>query len=98
LRKKLIFAEKKKVMQALRNIYTVINNQIIIDLPETFKHKSVEVIILPINEFVSLEKKETENKKDKLEKLLSISVWNENEIQNIIDSQNIMNQWKIEKF
>jgi len=65
-------------MEALRNIYTVLNNQIIIDLPETFRHKSVEVIILPINEFLKQENKN--EKQERLKKLLTVSEWSENDI------------------
>jgi len=50
-------------MEALRNIYTVENHRIIIDLPESFNYNSVEIIILPI-----------------------------------IETQNLINQWKIEEF
>ncbi len=38
-------------MEALRNIYTVENNRIIIDLPQNFNHKEVEVIILPFLQY-----------------------------------------------
>jgi hypothetical protein len=87
-------------MQALRNIYTVQNNQIVINLPMTFQHKSVEVIILPIYEYKTLEIKQntTTEKSERLKKLLSISVWNDTDIQLIYESQNLINQWKIVEF
>ena len=63
-------------MQVLRNIYTVKDNRITIDLPEYFKYSSVEIIILPI------EKKERQqglkdraSKETRLKQLLSIGVW-----------------------
>jgi hypothetical protein len=87
-------------MQALRNIYTVENNKIVIDLPKSFQHKSVEVIILPISEFKTLHatKNEAADKSERIKKLLSISVWSDTDIQLINESQNLINQWKIEEF
>ena len=35
-------------MNALRYFFTVEQNRIVIDLPPDFNHKSVEVILLPI--------------------------------------------------
>jgi len=84
-------------MQAIRSIYTVQNNQIVINLPNTFQHKAVEVIILPFYEYKTIEK-EKSDKDERLKKLLSISVWNDNDIQLIHESQNLINQWKIEEF
>ncbi len=82
-------------MEALRNIYTVKNNRIIIDLPNYFKHTSVEVIILPVSKF----KYKQENSKNKqLEQLLSVGVWNDNDIEPILESQKLINQWKITEF
>lgn len=83
-------------MQAFRNIYTVQNNRVIIDLPESFDYQSVEVIIMP-----AYDRKINEahpNKSERLKKLLSLSVWDENDINRIIESQNLINQWKIEEF
>jgi len=85
-------------MQALRNIYTVKNNKIIIDLPDYFKYSSVEIIILPVEKTVKQINENTINKKNGLEQLLSVGVWSENDIQAITDSQNLINQWKIEEF
>ncbi len=87
-------------MQVLRNIYTVQNNQIIIDLPKSFYHKSVEVIILPLCDFplFQTKKKSSFDKSERLKRLLSISVWDETEIQQIQESRNFINQWKIKEF
>ena len=85
-------------MQALRNIYTVNNNQITIILPDYFKHSSVEVIILPIEKSKN-NKLNIEDKKNKqLKKLLSLGVWNDEDIKPIIESQKYINQWKITEF
>lgn len=87
-------------MQAIRNIYSVQNNQIVIDLPKSFYHKSVEVIILPINELKSDDVvfKNTNKKREGLKKLLSISFWNDEDIRWINKSKHEINQWEIEKF
>ncbi len=84
-------------MQVLRNIYTVTDNRIMIDLPEYFKYSAVEVIVLPIEK---LQEKQFNrlSKNERLEKLLSISIWNDADIQPIIDTQNLINQWKIQEF
>ncbi|GEM_PF-767803 len=84
-------------MEALRNIYTVENHQIVIDLPESFNYNSVEIIILPI-EKQKKNKNIDYDKNERLKKLLSISVWNDEDILPIIETQNFINQWKIEEF
>ncbi len=85
-------------MEALRNIYTVENNRIIIDLPQNYNHKEVEVIILPFFKYQIIEKNKNEDKQKQIERLLSVSVWNDNDIQQIYESQNLINQWKTEDF
>ena len=85
-------------MQALRNIYTVKNNRITIDLPDYFKHSSVEVIILPVNKFAYKQVNNENSKNKQLEQLLSIGVWNDNDIEPILESQKLINQWKITEF
>jgi len=84
-------------MQAIRNIYTVQNNQIVITLPNTFQHKAVEVIVLPFDEYETAEKTQ-QDKNAGLKRLLAFSVWSENDIQQISETQNFINQWKIEEF
>ena len=54
-------------MQALRNIYTVKNNRITIDLPESFKYSSVEIIILPIEKSNKPLEENRLSKKERLE-------------------------------
>jgi len=71
-------------MQALRNIYTVKNNQITIDLPKGFNHSSVEVIILPAQK--------KNDKKEQLKQLLSVGLWNDEDIKSITASQNLINR------
>ena len=36
-------------MQAIRSIYTVENGKLVIELPASFQHTEVEVIILPVS-------------------------------------------------
>jgi len=87
-------------MQAIRNIYTVENHRIVIDLPKSFNHAAVEIIILPLDSFEqdTITKSRSADKKKRLKKLLSINVWNEDDIKPIIETQTIINQWKIEEF
>jgi hypothetical protein len=87
-------------MQALRNIYTVDNHRIVIDLPNTFNYNAVEIIILPIEKPRKKTVKISNNSdnNERLKRLLSISVWKESDIQPIIDSENLINQWRIEEF
>ncbi len=88
-------------MQAIRNIYTVKNNQVIIDLPESFDYSSVEVIVLPVYSKEIQNKSSNEalpNNKDRLAKLLTLSVWDDDDINRIIESQKLVNKWKIEQF
>ena len=84
-------------MQALRNIYTVTNNRLMIDLPEYFRYSAVEVIILPI-EKTQKEHTPVLSKDERLNQLLSIGVWSEKDIQPVIETQNLINQWKIQEF
>ncbi len=85
-------------MEALRNIYKVENNRIIIDLPQSFNHKEVEVIIMPFLKYQIIEKCKQQNKQKQIENLLSVSVWKDDDIKQIYESQNIINKWKIEEF
>ena len=84
-------------MQALRNIYTVKNNRITIDLPEFFKYSSVEIIILPIEKSNKQLEENTLSKNERLEQLLKVGIWNDEDIKAITDSSNIINKWKIEE-
>jgi hypothetical protein len=86
-------------MQAIRNIYTVENNQIIINLPKSFANEEVEVIILPVAPNTKRRKKNIPKKKEAgLTKLLSVSVWSDEDSKPIVESQNLINQWKVEEF
>lgn len=87
-------------MQALRNIYTVENHRIVIDLPKSFNHTAVEIIILPVDPSPkeTINKSLSISKKERLEKLLSVNVWNEDDIKPIIETQQLISQWKIEEF
>ena len=81
-------------MQALRNIYTVTDRRIQIDLPESFKYSAVEVIILPVEKHFNNEL----SKEERVEQLLLVGTWNEEDVQPIIESKKFTNKWKIEEF
>ena len=87
-------------MEAIRNIYAVENHRIVIDLPKSFNHKEVEIIILPSEKTTKRQtsKSSVTDKNERLKKLLSVNVWNDDDIRPIIESQEIINQWKIEEF
>ncbi len=85
-------------MEALINIYKVENKRIIIDLPQSFNYKEVEVIIVPFLKHQIIEKDKQQNKQKQIENLLSVSVWKDDDIQQIYESQNIINKWEIEEF
>ena len=87
-------------MQALRNIYTVENHRIVIELPKSFNHAAVEIIILPLDPTnkETINKSLSNDKKERLKRLLAINVWNEDDIKPITDTQTLINQWKIEEF
>lgn len=85
-------------MQAIRNIYKVENGKLTIELPASFPHKEVEVIILPVaaEDEVELPNAiDRGSKAERLAKLEQMSVWGEDEEQAVIESQNFINQWKI---
>jgi len=87
-------------MQALRNIYTVENHRIVIDLPKSFNYTAVEIIILPLDPTnkETITKSLSIDKKERLKKLLAINVWNEEDIKPIHETKSLINQWKIEEF
>jgi len=87
-------------MEALRKIYTVENHRVTIDLPKSFKHDAVEIIILPVDSprQSKTAKNKTTDKPKALTELLNIGVWTEKDILPILESQNLINRWKIEKF
>jgi len=78
-------------MEAIRTIKKVVNHQLLIDLPDSFEEKEVEVIIFPIN---------GEPKPTKLsELLLKGPVWSEDDISNFeTDMQRGYTKWKINGF
>jgi hypothetical protein len=98
--KKLIFLLKKQIMQAYRYIFTVEQNRIVIDLPPGYNHKSVEVIVLPVerNNPETVPQPDPENKNEQLKELLSIGTWSEDDLKSVKESQNLINQWKIDRF
>ncbi len=87
-------------MEAIRNIYAVENHRIVIDLPKSFNYKEVEIIILPTGQTSKQlkNKNSVADKDERLKKLLSVNVWNDDDISQIIESQEIINKWKIEEF
>jgi len=91
-------------MEAFRNIYTVNQNKILIELPLDFNYNAVEVIVLPISEnktkikIKKSNKKTKPNKKQQLLQLLTIGLWTDKDIEQILETNNLINQWKIEEF
>ncbi len=76
------------VMQAYRHILSVTDNKIIIELPPDFNHNPVEVIVLPVA--VPKSRKQLEqieaNKNKQLTELLTVGVWDENDLQPVNES------------
>lgn len=69
-------------MQAIRSIYKVENQKLVIELPASFQHTEVEVIILPVSveeEAVLPNTIDLGSKAERLAKLAKISVWEEDE-------------------
>lgn len=78
-------------MKAIRSIYKVENQKLVIELPASFQHTEVEVIILPVAVNQG-------SKAERLEELSKLSVWDEADEQAVIESQNFINQWKVAEF
>jgi hypothetical protein len=78
-------------MQALRKIKNVKDRKVIIDLPEDFKNKIVEVIILPYT-------RKATKKKNLSEILMKGPVLEEDDIKSFIAVKEDMKKWKPEKF
>lgn len=70
------------------------HNSIRINPPSFFNHKSVEVIVLPLSEQLPFQR----SKEERLNALLSIGTWTAEDIQPILNTQQMMNQWKMESF
>jgi len=88
-------------MQAIRSIYKVENGKLVIELPASFQHTEVEVIILPVSaedEAVLPNAIDRGSKAERLEALSKLSVWDEADEQAVIESQNFINQWKVVEF
>ena len=88
-------------MQAIRSIYKVENQKLVIELPASFQHTEVEVIILPVSvedEAVLPVAVDRGSKAERLEELSNLSVWDEADEQAVIESQNFINQWKVTEF
>jgi hypothetical protein len=88
-------------MQAIRSIYKVENQKLVIELPASFQHTEVEVIILPVSvedEAVLPVAVDRGSKAERLEELSKLSVWDEADEQAVIESQNFINQWKVTEF
>lgn len=67
-------------MQAIRSIYKVENQKLVIELPASFQHTEVEVIILPVSvedEAEVLSTPSQDEKAESLERLMSVGVWDE---------------------
>lgn len=88
-------------MQAIRSIYKVENQKLVIELPASFQHTEVEVIILPVSAEDEAELPDAVDrgsKAERLEELSKLSVWDETDEQAVIESQNFINQWNIVEF
>lgn len=88
-------------MQAIRSIYKVENQKLVIELPASFQHTEVEVIILPVSaedEADVLSTPSQDEKSESLERLMSVGVWDEGDEKAVIESQNFINQWKVVEF
>lgn len=88
-------------MQAIRSIYKVENQKLVIELPASFQHTEVEVIILPVSaedEEEVLPKPSQDEKAESLERLMSVGVWDEVDEKAVVESQNFINQWKVVEF
>jgi hypothetical protein len=88
-------------MQAIRSIYKVENQKLVIELPASFQHTEVEVIILPVSvedeaDVASIPSQD--EKAESLERLMSVGVWDEVDEKAVIESQNFINQWKVVEF
>ena len=67
-------------MQAIRSIYKVENQKLVIELPASFQHTEVEVIILPVSaedEADVLSTPSQDEKAESFERLMSVGVWDE---------------------
>ena len=79
-------------MEAIKKIIKTKKNKITLDIPNEFKNKDIEVIMIPSEE------NENINKKDFIKFLKSGPTLSNNEIDNIEKAGKNINQWKIEKF
>lgn len=70
-------------MQAISNIYKVENQKLVIELPASFQHTEVEVIILPVpaeDEAVLPNAIDRGRKAERLEELSKLSAWEDETI------------------
>lgn len=70
-------------MQAISNIYKVENQKLVIELPASFQHTEVEVIILPVSvgdEAVLPNTIDRGRKAERLEELSKLSAWEDETI------------------
>jgi len=77
-------------MQAISRIYKVENQKLVIELPASFQHTEVEVIILPVSaedEADVLSKPSQDEKAERLERLMSVGVWDEVDEKAVVESQ-----------
>ena len=79
-------------MEAIKKIIKTKNNKITLDIPNEFKNKNIEVIMIPSEEEDKI------NKEDFIKFLKSGPTLSDNEIDNIEKVGKNINQWKIEKF
>ena len=81
-------------MQAIRSIYKVENEKLVIELPASFQHTEVEVIILPVSvedEADVLSTPSRDEKAESLERLMSVGVRDEGDEKAVIESWSLSN-------
>lgn len=76
------------------------NKRIVIDLPKDYNHHSLEVIVLPQESTIPESNVESRSpkKEAQLKDLRSIGTWNEEDLKPIVETKELTNKWKIEKF
>ena len=86
--------------QSLMFDTTILENGII-KIPEltNWQQQDVHIVVVLKEQIQLLNANIIDNKKEKqLEQLLAVSTWNDNDIEEILESQKFTNQWRIEEF
>ena len=91
LNKKLF--QKEHTMQAIREIKKIKDKKIVVNLPENFQAKEVEVIIPPV-----VHKKGKKQSPKVSDLLLKVPLLSQREIENIKGIQGWFDKWKVSQF